>query len=45
MFEVFNMGIGMVLVVARHQAEEVASKTGAKVIGQVTPGSGKVLLT
>jgi phosphoribosylformylglycinamidine cyclo-ligase len=45
MFEVFNMGIGMVLVVARHQAEEVASKTGAKVIGQITPGSGKVLLT
>jgi len=45
MFEVFNMGIGMVLVVARHQAEEVASKTGEKVIGQVTPGSGKVLLT
>jgi len=45
MFEVFNMGIGMVLVVARHQAEEIASKTGAKVIGQITPGSGKVLLT
>jgi phosphoribosylformylglycinamidine cyclo-ligase len=45
MFEVFNMGIGMVLVVARHQAEEVAAKTGSKVIGQVTPGSGRVLLT
>jgi phosphoribosylformylglycinamidine cyclo-ligase len=45
MFEVFNMGIGMVLVVARHQAEEVATKTASKVIGQITPGSGRVLLT
>ena len=45
MFEVFNMGIGMVLVVGRHQADEVASKTGAKVIGQITPGSGRVLMT
>ena len=45
MFEVFNMGIGMVLVVAKHQADEVAAKTGAKVIGQITPGSGRVLLT
>jgi phosphoribosylformylglycinamidine cyclo-ligase len=45
MFEVFNMGIGMVLVVAKHHAEEVAAKTGSKVIGQVTPGSGRVLLT
>jgi hypothetical protein len=35
----------MVLVVARHQAEEVAAKTGSKVIGQITPGSGRVLLT
>ncbi|MBV9875141.1 MAG: phosphoribosylformylglycinamidine cyclo-ligase [Verrucomicrobia bacterium] len=45
MFEVFNMGIGMVLVVARHHGEEVAAKTGSKVIGQITPGSGRVLLT
>jgi phosphoribosylformylglycinamidine cyclo-ligase len=45
MFEVFNMGIGMVLVVARHHAEEIAARTGSKVIGQVTPGSGRVLLT
>ncbi|MBV8814834.1 MAG: phosphoribosylformylglycinamidine cyclo-ligase [Verrucomicrobia bacterium] len=45
MYEVFNMGIGMVLVVARHHAEEVATKAGAKVIGQVTPGSGRVLLS
>jgi hypothetical protein len=27
------MGIGMVLVVARHHAEEVGAKTGSKVIG------------
>jgi phosphoribosylformylglycinamidine cyclo-ligase len=45
MFEVFNMGIGMVLVVARHHVEEVAAKTGSKVIGQITPGSGRVLMT
>jgi len=45
MFEVFNMGIGMVLVVGRLHAEEVGAKTGSKVIGQVTPGSGRVLLT
>jgi phosphoribosylformylglycinamidine cyclo-ligase len=45
MYEVFNMGIGMVLVTARHHAEEVAIKAGAKVIGQVTPGSGRVLLS
>jgi phosphoribosylaminoimidazole (AIR) synthetase len=45
MFQVFNMGIGMVLIVAKRHAEEVASLTEGKVIGQITPGSGKVLLT
>src|ERR1700751_3920471 len=45
MFEVFNMGIGMVLVVARHQAEKVAAKAGTKVIGKITAGAGRVLLT
>jgi phosphoribosylformylglycinamidine cyclo-ligase len=45
MFQVFNMGIGMVVVVSKRHAEEVVALTKGKVIGQVTPGSGKVLLT
>jgi phosphoribosylformylglycinamidine cyclo-ligase len=44
MYEVFNMGIGMVLVVSKAHAEEVLALSKGKVIGQVTPGSGKVLL-
>jgi phosphoribosylformylglycinamidine cyclo-ligase len=45
MLEVFNMGIGLVLVVARRYAAEVIERTAAKIIGQITPGSGKVLVT
>ena len=44
MYEVFNMGIGMVLVVSKSHASEVLSLSKGKVIGQITPGSGKVLL-
>ena len=44
MYEVFNMGIGMVLVVSKLQASEVLSLTKGKVIGQITPGSGRILL-
>lgn len=44
MYEVFNMGIGMVLVVSKLHASEVLSLTKGKVIGQITPGSGRVLL-
>jgi phosphoribosylformylglycinamidine cyclo-ligase len=44
MYEVFNMGIGMVLVVSKLHAPEVLSLTKGKVIGQITPGSGRVLL-
>jgi phosphoribosylformylglycinamidine cyclo-ligase len=44
MYEVFNMGIGMVLVVSKLHASEVLSLTNGKVIGQITPGSGRVLL-
>jgi hypothetical protein len=32
-------------VVAKHHQEEVVSLAKGKVIGQITPGSGKVLLT
>jgi phosphoribosylformylglycinamidine cyclo-ligase len=44
MYEVFNMGIGMVLVVSKVHVPEVIALSKGKVIGQVTPGSGKVLL-
>jgi phosphoribosylformylglycinamidine cyclo-ligase len=44
MFQVFNMGIGMVLVVSKRRAAEVLSQTRGKVIGQTVAGSGKVLL-
>jgi phosphoribosylformylglycinamidine cyclo-ligase len=44
MYEVFNMGIGMVLVISKAHAQELLSLSKGKVIGQITPGSGKVLL-
>jgi phosphoribosylformylglycinamidine cyclo-ligase len=44
MYQVFNMGIGMVLVVSKSRASEVLSQTKGKVIGQITAGSGKVRL-
>src|ERR1700736_199502 len=45
MLEVFNMGIGLVLVVAKRNAAEVIERTAGKTIGQITPGSRKVLVT
>jgi phosphoribosylformylglycinamidine cyclo-ligase len=44
MYQVFNMGIGMALVVSKLHAPEILDQTKGKVIGQITPGSGKVLL-
>jgi phosphoribosylformylglycinamidine cyclo-ligase len=44
MYQVFNMGIGMVLVVSEKHSLEVLLQTKGKVIGQIAPGSGKVLL-
>jgi phosphoribosylformylglycinamidine cyclo-ligase len=44
MYEVFNMGIGMVLIVSKLHAAEALALTKGKVIGQITPGSGRVLL-
>jgi phosphoribosylformylglycinamidine cyclo-ligase len=44
MHQVFNMGIGMVLVVSKSHQTEILSQTKGKVIGQIAPGSGKVLL-
>ncbi len=42
MHQVFNMGIGMVLIVSAEDAPSLAKLTRAKVIGHVTKGTGKV---
>jgi phosphoribosylformylglycinamidine cyclo-ligase len=44
MYQVFNMGIGMVLVSSKSRATELLSRTKGKLIGQITSGSGKVHL-
>jgi phosphoribosylformylglycinamidine cyclo-ligase len=44
MYQVFNMGIGMVAVVAEENAQRLASRLKAKRIGQIVRGSGKVRL-
>ncbi|MBV8378194.1 MAG: phosphoribosylformylglycinamidine cyclo-ligase [Verrucomicrobia bacterium] len=44
MYQVFNMGVGMVLVVSKLHASEVLLQTKGKVVGQIVRGSGKVLL-
>jgi phosphoribosylformylglycinamidine cyclo-ligase len=40
MYQVFNMGIGMVAVVAASDAKKVARELKAKAIGDITKGSG-----
>jgi len=42
MYQVFNMGIGMVLVVPGKEGEKIARTLGGKVIGGVVRGSGSV---
>jgi phosphoribosylformylglycinamidine cyclo-ligase len=44
MYQVFNMGIGMVAVVAERNAASTMSILRAKRIGRIEPGSGKVRL-
>jgi phosphoribosylformylglycinamidine cyclo-ligase len=44
MYQVFNMGIGMVAIVAERNAPSAMSILRAKRIGQIEPGSGKVRL-
>jgi phosphoribosylformylglycinamidine cyclo-ligase len=44
MYQVFNMGIGMVAIVAERNAQRVMSVLRAKEIGRVERGSGKVRL-
>ncbi len=44
MFQVFNMGIGMVVVVPEASAPELAKAVKAKIIGRITPGNSRVHL-
>jgi phosphoribosylformylglycinamidine cyclo-ligase len=44
MYQVFNMGIGMVVIVAKRNARNAISILRAKRIGRIEPGSGKVRL-
>jgi phosphoribosylformylglycinamidine cyclo-ligase len=40
MFQVFNMGIGMVAIVGKQNAGRIARTLRAKIIGRIEPGSG-----
>ena len=44
MYQVFNMGIGMTIVVAEKDAPAVIRKTKARVIGRIKRGTGEVRL-
>jgi len=44
MYQVFNMGIGMVVIVARQDAHRAKSILRAKEIGRIERGSGKTVL-
>jgi len=44
MYQVFNMGIGMVAVIAEENVQRVISRLKAKRIGHIVSGSGKVRL-
>jgi phosphoribosylformylglycinamidine cyclo-ligase len=44
MYQVFNMGIGMVLIVSEKSAPAALSLPKGRVIGRIVPGSGVVKL-
>lgn len=44
MYQVFNMGIGMLAMVAPRHATEAARLLGARPIGRIEPGSGRTRL-
>ncbi len=44
MYQVFNMGVGMALIVSRQAADKVCSAIGAFPIGRITNGEGRVHL-
>ncbi len=45
MYQVFNMGIGMVAIVAPHDAVEVMAALRAKRVGRIERGTGKTRLS
>jgi len=45
MYQVFNMGIGMVLIVSEKSAPDVLKQTKGRVIGRIVPGVGEVRLS
>ncbi|MFY8216842.1 MAG: phosphoribosylformylglycinamidine cyclo-ligase, partial [Chthoniobacterales bacterium] len=44
MYQVFNMGIGMVLVVSKTDASLACKQTKGKVIGEIVAGNGSVVI-
>jgi phosphoribosylformylglycinamidine cyclo-ligase len=44
LYQVFNMGIGMVFIVAEKDAATTAKLAGGKIIGRIVKGSRKVIL-
>ena len=44
LYQVFNMGIGMVLIVAEKNAAETAKLTRGRIIGRIVKGSQRVVL-
>ena len=44
MYQVFNMGIGMVLIVPKKHQAEVVQRTRGRVIGEIVEGSQTVAL-
>ena len=44
MYQVFNMGIGMTLIVSRKRADEAVKLTKGRIIGEIVEGSGTVVL-
>ena len=44
LYQVFNMGIGMTLIVAAKDAKEVAKLSKGRIIGQIVKGNRKVVL-
>jgi phosphoribosylformylglycinamidine cyclo-ligase len=45
MYQVFNMGIGMVAIVRQHDVTRAKSILRAKVVGRIERGSGKTKLS
>ena len=44
MYQVFNMGIGMVAIVAGKNARDLAARLKAKQIGRIATGTGNTRL-